>query len=120
MNLLLRILHLKLEPPDNTSNSTAQFGSSKIFSDTGPLAMQESDLRIVCRGTTIVVDDLLAVPVVIDPALWQELLPIVAPEFRAAVDGVRTDEDASAFGDMLACYGGIADGFANRDGYSGI
>lgn len=82
--------------------------------------MQESDLRKVCRRTTIVVDDRLAVLVGINPAFWHELLPIVPPEFRTAVDGVRTDDDASAFGNVLASYGGIADGFADRDGDGGI
>ena len=53
-------------------------------------------------------------------AFWHELLPIVPPEFRTAVDGVRTDDDASAFGNVLASYGGIADGFADRDGDGGI
>ena len=116
MNHLLRILHLKAEPAHNTRNRTAQLGTGKVLPNASTLAMQEGNLRKVGRRAARVISRAVGV----DPPLGEESVSVGAPELGAAVDSVGTEYDARALGDVLAGDGGVADGFADRDGDSGV
>jgi hypothetical protein len=81
MNLLLRILHLKNKPTNNTCNRTTQLSPRKILPNTSTLPMQESNLRkIRTRASILVRHTLPRLGVRINPALRQEILAILAPE----------------------------------------
>lgn len=121
MNLLLGILHFKPEASDNTSNSTPQFSTSKIFADTRPLPVQEGNLRKIGASTSVLVGRLLTRDGIgIDPSLGQELVGIVAPEVRAAVDSVRTEHQTGSRWDRLAGYRCVADRLTDGHGHGGI
>lgn len=117
MNLLIRILHLKLEPAHDARNRTSQLGARKVLSNTRALAMQERDLREIRRRATVAITRLVALLVRIDPALRTILVAGIAPEVRPAVRGVGTEDDARALWYAFPCYGGIAHGFADRGRY---
>lgn len=119
-DLLLRILHLKLEPPSHTGDRTPQFRPRKVFPNTRSLAVQERDLRKVCRRTTVVVGCLSArFRVRVDPALGEEFVAIRAPEFRAPVDCVGAQDDPGALGNVFSCHDGVTDGFTDCGGDRG-
>lgn len=121
MNLLLRILHFKPEPANDTSHGAPQLSPRKVLPDTRPLAMQEGNLRKVGRCAPGLIGGLLAGGRIrIDPPLREELVACVAPELGAAVDGVRADEQTGTTGDWLAGDGGVADGLAEGHGDGGI
>ena len=121
VNLLLRILHFKPEPSHDTGNGTTQFGTSKVLANTRPLAMQEGNLSVVGARTSRLVGGLLARGGIrVDPAFGQELVAILAPEIRAAVDGVRAQHQTGAGWHGLAGYCRVADGLADGHGHGGI
>lgn len=120
VDYLLRILHLELEPSNNTSNRATQLRSRKVLADARPLAMQKGDLGKVGRCAPIVVDSGVAVLVGVDPAFRDEFISVIAPELWAAVDRVRAEDDASALGDVLAGDSGAADGFADCRGHGWV
>lgn len=80
MNLLIRILHLKSEPPHNTRNSTPELRSRKVLPNTRSLTMQEGNLSEVRRCTSIVVGYLIPIFIGVDPSLGVKFLGVVAPE----------------------------------------
>lgn len=113
MNLLLRILHLKRKPPHHTRNSTPQLGLRKILPNTTPRPMQKGNLREIRGRTPIIIRDLIARFIRVNPSLRLKLISIFAPEDRGAVDGVGAEDDACALGNVLASHRGVADGFAD-------
>lgn len=115
-NLLFRILHLKFEPPNHPRNGATQLRPRKVLPDTRPLPMQKGDLREICGRSSVVVDRGLTVLVCIDPTFGDKFIAIVSPEFRAAVDRIRTQDDPRALGNVLACNSRVANRFANRGG----
>ena len=119
-NLLVWILHLKLKSAHHTGNCTPELCTRKVLPDAGTLAMQESNLGEICRCPTIAVTRLMALLIRIDPTLGTVLIPRLTPEIRATVDGVRAQDNASAFGDALAGNSGIVNGLTDGDGNCGI
>lgn len=120
MNLLLRILHLKRKPPNNTRNRTPQLRPRKVLPDTRPLPMQERDLREIRRRPAVIVRHGVPVLIRVDPALRHELLAVLAPEDGRAVDCVRADDEPRALGDGFPGDGCVADGFAYCDGHGWV
>ena len=75
VNLLLRILHLKPEPSNNTGHSTAQFSPGKVLANARTLSMQEGNLGKVRARTTILIRRLLpSSRISIDPAFREEVI----------------------------------------------
>jgi hypothetical protein len=119
-NLLVRILHLELKPAHHARNRAPQLGPRKILPYTRALAVQEGNLREVRRRPAVPIARLVALLVCVDPALRDVLVARVAPEVRAAIDGVRADHDARAAGHARPGHGGVADGFANGHGHGRV
>ncbi|KAL4733337.1 hypothetical protein BDV11DRAFT_210298 [Aspergillus similis] len=91
MDLLLGILHGKLIPSHNPCNRTPQFRTRKVLPNTTPLPVQERNLRVVCRRSAVVVyASLSSNGIRVDPPLRTERVAVGPPEFRCAVDCVRT------------------------------
>lgn len=62
----------------------------------------------------------MALFVRVNPALGAVLVTCLAPEVRAAVDGVGAEYDARAARDALPGDGGVADGLADGGGHGGV
>lgn len=116
LDLLVRILHLKLKPPHHTRNRTPEFRTREILPYTRTLAMQEGYLREIRRRSPVPVTRLPSLLISIDPTVRTILVAGLAPEVRAAVDGVGAEYDSRALGDTLPCHHGVADGLADSDG----
>lgn len=83
--------------------------------------MQEGDLGKVGACATVLVRRLLARRRIrIDPSLRQEIVAILAPEFRAAVDCIRAQEEPGPRRHGLAGHNGVSDGFTYGHRHRGI
>lgn len=120
MNLLLRILHAKPEPSNNTRHSTPQLRPRKVLPNTTPLPMQERNLREIRPCPTMLIRRLLPRHRIrIDPSFRQEILTRRTPELRTAVYSIRAEDEPRALGNGFVRDDGVADGFADchRDGW---
>jgi hypothetical protein len=116
----VRVLQLEGEAADHARNGTPELCARKVLADAGALAVQEGDLGVVGRGAAVAVAGLAAGIVGVDPAVRQVLVTGGAPELRAAVDGVRDEQDARAMRYGVAGDDGVADGFADRGRHGGV
>lgn len=114
MNLLLRILHAKPKPPNNTRHSTPQLRPRKVLPNTTPLPMQERNLCEIRPRPTMLIRRLLpTLRIRINPSLRQEIVLRGAPELRTPVYSIRAEDESRALWDGFAGDDGVADGFAD-------
>lgn len=88
-NLLSNLPQLKLKHPKNPRNRTPKLRLRKVLPNTRPRPMEKSNLRKIRRRPAVLIWNLSAVFISVDPTLRHELIGGLAPEFGTSVDGLR-------------------------------
>lgn len=120
VDFLVGILHLKRKSTNHSSHRTTQLCPSKVFADTGPLTMQESNLGKVGRGAAVVIGNSVTVLVGVDPALRDKLFSIITPEDRGSVDGIWAQDQAGSFRNGFPGDDGVTNGLAEGNRHSRV